>query len=154
LIAGLKLAGLRTEVIAVRVTDLLPPSPAMLARLANGALALLSRFGADLPRLAIGPKDVIVRSDWLGPGYGAITPAAVDASRRIAVSEGLTLETTYGAKALAGALALGHEAQWRDRPLLFWHTYSAADPAAAIARLPEWRELPAVLHHVFTTEPP
>jgi len=149
LVAGLKLAGLGTEVIAVRVTDLLPPSPRALARLANRALARLTRLGADASRLDLTPADFVVRSDWLGPGYGVVTPAAVEACRRIAASEGLTLETTYGAKALAGALALGHEARWRGRPLLFWHTYSSTDPAAGVARLPEWRELPPALHHVF-----
>jgi D-cysteine desulfhydrase len=91
-----------------------------------------------------------VRSDWLGPGYGAVTPEAVDAQRRLAATEGLTVETTYGAKALAGALALGHEAPWRDRPLLFWHTYSSADPAAGLARVPDWQELPRAVHHVFS----
>jgi D-cysteine desulfhydrase len=149
LVAGLRLAGLRSEVVAVRVTDLLPPSPRMLAGLANRALAMLTRLDAGVPRLDLGPEAFLVRSDWLGAGYGAVTPAALDARRRIAASEGLTLETTYGAKALAGVLALAHEAPWRDRPVLFWHTYSAVDPAAAVARLPEWRELPPALHHVF-----
>lgn len=152
LLAGLKLAGLRSQVIAVRVTDLLPPSPRALVRLAQRALAVLARLGADLPRLDLSPDDVVIRSEWLGPGYGAVTPAAVDASRRIAASEGLTLETTYGAKALAGALALGHEAPWRDRPLLFWHTYSSVDPAAAFDGLPDWRALPPALHRFFAVD--
>lgn len=149
LIAGLRLAGLTTTVVAVRVTDLLPPSPRFLARLANRALALLADFGAPLPRLVLAPTDVVVRSDWLGPGYGVVTPEGAAAARAIAVAEGLTLETTYGAKALAGALALGREQAWRDRPLLFWHTYSSADPAAALSRLPDWHELPSAVHHVF-----
>ena len=78
-----------------------------------------------------------------------MTPEGLDASRRIADREGLTLETTYGAKALAGALALGHEPEWRGRPILFWHTYSSVDPGGHVARLPDWRELPPALHHVW-----
>jgi D-cysteine desulfhydrase len=149
LVAGLKLAGLATRVIAVRVTDLLPPSPRFLARLATRALAVLARLGAELPPIGITPDEVVVRSDWLGGGYGAVTPEGIDAQRRFAATEGLTVETTYGAKALAGALVLGHEWPWRDRPLLFWHTYSSADPETGIARLPDWRELPPAVHHVF-----
>jgi D-cysteine desulfhydrase len=149
LVAGLAVAGLATRVIAIRVTDLLPPTPAFLARLANGALERLRRLGAELPPVVLTPADVVVRSDWLGPGYGAVTSEGVDARRRIAVSEGLDVETTYGAKALAGALVIGREAEWRDRPVLFWHTYSAADAGAALGRLPDWRELPAAVHHVF-----
>jgi D-cysteine desulfhydrase len=41
LVAGAKLAGLRSRVAAVLVTDILPPSPSRLARMANGALRLL-----------------------------------------------------------------------------------------------------------------
>jgi hypothetical protein len=33
--------------------------------------------------------------------------------------------------------------------MLFRHTYSSADPGAALARLPDWRELPDAVHHVF-----
>lgn len=149
LVAGLKLAGLASRVIAVRVTDLLPPTPAFLTTLATRALARLRALGTPMPPLAIGPDDFSIRSDWLGPGYGAVTEAGLDASRRIADREGLTLETTYGAKALAGALALAHEPEWRGRPILFWHTYSSADPAAHVARLPSWRELPPALHFVW-----
>ncbi len=149
LVAGLRLAGSSARVVAVRVTDLLPPSPVMLARLASRALDRLRSLGARIPPLAVAPADFTVRADWLGPGYGAVTPEGLDASRRIAEREGLTLETTYGAKALAGALALAHEPAWRGRPILFWHTYSSADPAAHVARLPAWRELPPALHHVW-----
>lgn len=151
LVAGLKLAGLATQVVAVRVTDLLPPSPAMLARLATRALARLGSCGAAVPRLVVTPADFVVRSDWLGAGYGAVTPAATEARRRVAEREGLTLETTYGAKALAATLALAHETPWRDRPILFWHTYSSADPAVHVTHLPDWHELPSALHHVFRT---
>jgi len=152
LVAGLRLAGLATRVLAVRVTDLLPPTPRFLARLANRALGELVRLGAAVPSLTIRAEDVVVRSDWLGPGYGAVTPDGVAAAARLRESEGLTVETTYGAKALAGALVLGNEPPWRDRPLLFWHTYSSADPAAALERLPDWRELPAAVHPVFAKE--
>ena len=154
LAAGLRLAGLRSRLIAVRVTDLLPPTPEFLARLANRALGMLRRLGADVPSLSLVSDDVTVRTDWLGAGYGAATPEGIDASRRIASTEGLTLETTYGAKALAALLALAREAPWRDRPMLFWHTYSSADPAAALARLPEWPELPPAVHHVFRAVAP
>ena len=148
LVAGLRLAGLATRVLAVQVTDLLPLSPRFLARLGARALAVLGRLGAGpLPRLA--PGDFDVRTQWLGPGYGVVTPEGADAARRVLATEGLRLETTYGAKALAAALALGRMAPWRDRPLLFWHTSSAADPAATLAGLPSWRDLPPTVHHVF-----
>jgi D-cysteine desulfhydrase len=152
LAAGLKLARLRTRVIAVRVTDLLPPTPVSLSRLGRRALAVLTRLGADLEGLRVTPDDLIVRADWLGPGYGAPTPEAEEARRSIEASEGLRFELTYGAKALAGALAIARDATWRDRPLLFWHTYSGVDPGLAFAELPDWRALPVSLHRFFATD--
>ena len=152
LMAGIKLAGLPTRVVGVRVTDILPPTPRQLARLARGALKALARLGARLPSLALGDDDVVVRSDWLGAGYGAVTADGDEARERIAATEGLTVETTYGAKALAGALALAREPPWRGRPLLFWHTYSASDPAAALDRLPDWRALPPDFRRFFATD--
>jgi D-cysteine desulfhydrase len=152
LAVGLKLAGLRTRVIAVRVTDLFPPSPASLSRLARRALAVLHRLGADVATTPFTPDDLDVRADWLGPGYGAPTPEAEDARRSIEASEGLRFELTYGAKALAGALACARDPAWRDRPLLFWHTYSGVDPGLAFTELPDWRALPAPLHRFFASD--
>ncbi len=154
LVAGLGLAGLATRVIAVRVTDLLPPTPRLLDRLARGALAVLRRLGADVPVLALPPDGLEVRSDWLGAGYGAATPEGEAAARAIAATEDVSCELTYGAKALAGALALARDRAWRGRPLLFWHTYSSVDPAAGLERLPDWHELPSPLHRFFADDRP
>jgi hypothetical protein len=106
-------------------------------------------MGAALPRVEMRPDDLDVRSDWLGPGYGVVTADALSARRQIAATEGLDVETTYGAKALAAALAIGRAPEWRGRAILFWHTYSSADPARALERLPDWRELPPAVHDVF-----
>ncbi|MCC6847514.1 MAG: pyridoxal-phosphate dependent enzyme [Deltaproteobacteria bacterium] len=149
LVAGLRLGGLATRVVAVRVTDLLPLSPRFLARLATRSLAALARLGAA-PLPTVAPEDFDVRSEWLGPGYGVVTPEGLEAARRAAATEGLRLETTYGAKALAGALALGRAPAARGAPLLFWHTYSAADPGARLVDVPDWRELPREVQRVFT----
>jgi D-cysteine desulfhydrase len=154
LLAGLRLAGLGSRLIAVRVTDLLPPTAAFVAGLATKALAALRRLDAEVPAIDFRPEDLGVHAEWLGAGYGSATPEGLAARDRIAATEGLTLETTYGAKALAATLALARAPEWRGKPLLFWHTYSSADPAAALARLPEWPELPPAVHHVFRALPP
>ena len=150
LVAGLKLAGLGTRVIAIRVSDVMAPPPARLARLARQALAQLARLGAGPLAVDVGADDFDVRGEWLGTGYGAVTVEAEEAQRRIAAREDLHLEATYGAKALAALFVIAREPAWRDRPLLFWHTYSAVDPGAALGRLPDWHTLPQPLHRFFT----
>ena len=50
LVAGLALAGLRSRVVGVLVTDILPPSPRRLARMARATLRELRRASPRLPR--------------------------------------------------------------------------------------------------------
>ncbi|WP_280155836.1 D-cysteine desulfhydrase family protein [Piscinibacter sp. XHJ-5] len=66
--------------------------------LARGAHALLAAGGE------VGVDDVIV-SDARGPGYGEVTPEAIDAIRILAANEGLLLDPVYSGKAFAGLLS-------------------------------------------------
>jgi D-cysteine desulfhydrase len=146
LAAGLALGGLRTRVVGVLVTDILPPTPRRLDRLARRGLRLLARAGA-----AVEPKrtalELEVEKGHVGNGYGHRTErgsGAVDLAERL---EGLELETTYTGKTL-GALLVRERG--RDEPVLFWNSYSAVHPEGP---LPDWRELPRSLHPLFQTEP-
>lgn len=152
LLLGLRLAGLRSTVVGVLVTDILPPSPRRLASLARGASRRLRRVAPSLPRVVIRPEEVVVERAYLGAGYGAVTAAGEAAQRLLAEHEGIALETTYTAKAMAAMLDLAARPPYRDRPLLFWNTYSSVDPGAALPRLPDWRELPPAFHRFFLTE--
>jgi D-cysteine desulfhydrase len=128
LLAGLRLAGLRTKVHAVLVNDKLKLSEAILLRLAGRALSLLERRGARLPgnaRPAAGDLEVV--HGFLGPGYGHATPQALDAIELAAREEGLELEPVYTGKALAAVL----HGLPGDGPLLYWHTHSAPTAARA-----------------------
>jgi D-cysteine desulfhydrase len=139
---GLRLAGLRSRVVGVLVSDIVPPGRRRLTRLAGGALARLRRADPAVPAVAPRPDDVTPLRGFVGPRYGAPTPAAGEACRLMEEREGIRLETTYTAKCLAALLALGREVPWRGRTLLFWNTFSAVDPAARLARLPEPDDLP------------
>ena len=146
---GCRLAGLQSRIVGVLVTDILPPSAARLARLARATLARLRRADPSLPAVDIRPDDIAIERDFLGGGYGAPTEAGIAAARAFADSEGIELEPTYTAKALAALLDLAARPTWRGRPLLFWNTYSSVDPAAAVSRLPDWHELPPAFHQFF-----
>jgi D-cysteine desulfhydrase len=146
---GCRLAGLRSQVVGVLVTDILPPSPRRLASLARATLRVLRRVDPSLPAVAVGPADIAIERAFLGPGYGAETDAGRRATRLAAETEAVALEPTYTAKAMAALLELAAQPRWRGQPLLFWNTYSSVDPAAALPRLPDWRELPAPFHRFF-----
>lgn len=150
LVLGAKLAGLRVRVVAVLVTDIMPPSPAKLARLASGTVALLRRYAPDLPPVPISADDFTIMPGYVGAGYGAPTEAARAARDLMAELEGIHLETTYTAKCLAGMLNAVRALEYRGRRVLFWNTYSSIDPAAHLPPLPDYRQLPRAFHQFFT----
>jgi D-cysteine desulfhydrase len=125
LVLGAKLAGLRSRIVGVLVTDILPPNPARLARLARASLALLRRYEPSLATVEITPADFEVARAQLGAGYGATTPAA-EAAVLACRDAGLALETTYTAKCMAEVLARLADGRART-PMLFWNTYNSVD---------------------------
>jgi D-cysteine desulfhydrase len=146
LVLGLRLAGLRTRVVGVLVTDILPPSPRRLRALAR---ATARRLAPEVTPPPLALDDFAIDRDFVGPAYGAPTEAA-EAARALARElEDVALETTYTGKCLAALLARAAEPPWRDRTLLFWNTFSSVDPADALGPLPDWRTLPAAFHRFF-----
>ncbi len=142
LLLGLRLAGLQSRLVPVLVTDVAPPTPEKVARLANRSARLLRKRGALLPDGEIGPEDVTILSDWLGEGYGYPTPAAARAQEMLRDTEGLELDGVYTAKAMAALLHQVESGQVSAGPVLYWHTYNAlplpsAEPTAHdIERVP------------------
>ncbi len=150
LLLGLALAGLRTEVVAVLVNDITPPSHAGVLHLARRCARRLHRVDAAVPREpGLIAARLVVERDHLGAGYGAASAAGEGAKRRLAELEGIGLDSTYTAKCLAALLDRAAAPPYRGRPLLFWHTYSAVDPAVRLAALPDPSELPRAFHRFF-----
>lgn len=56
--------------------------------------------------LEIAPEAVTVRDDFVGEGYGIVTPSIVEAIARVARAEGLLLDPVYTGKAMTGLIAL------------------------------------------------
>lgn len=141
LVVGLRLAGLRTRVAGVRVSDILPPPRRWLARAARATLRGLRRLDPSVPALDVEPRDFDLLRGHVGPGYGAATPeahAALDA----AAACGLALDPTYSGKCLAAIRAESLAGTLGAGPVLFWNTCNAVDLAAAAPRTVTEPELP------------
>ena len=149
LLAGLRLGGLSSRVVAVLVTDILPPSHRRLLRLSRACLA---RW-APAARVTLSAHDLEIERGFIGDGYGAPTPEADAAMRMLADAEGIPLETTYTAKCLAAMLRQAAE-RMRGQPLLFWDTFSSTEPANTPSPLPSPEELPAPFHRFFAGATP
>jgi D-cysteine desulfhydrase len=126
LLLGLRLAGLRTRVVAVLVNDQIALSPGTIVRLARRTRDLLARRGAPVGRVALGEEDVTVPRGFLGAGYGHATPEAERATA-VAARAGLALDPVYTSKTVAAVLA---GAAAGDGPTLYWHTHTHRVPAA------------------------
>jgi 1-aminocyclopropane-1-carboxylate deaminase/D-cysteine desulfhydrase-like pyridoxal-dependent ACC family enzyme len=70
-----------------------------LAEVVNRTAALL-----DLPH-RLRPEDIDIREDFIGPGYGVVTPEGRQALTLLARTEGVLLDPSYTAKAMAGLIS-------------------------------------------------
>ena len=129
--AGLALAGkslgLQYRLIGISASPFIPNKPAVIAQVATRAARIL-----DLD-LTFQPAEISNDDAYIGAGYGALTVASVAALRLAAQTEGLLLDPTYTAKALAGLI--DHIGQGRiraDQKVLFLHTGGA--PSVFLAR--------------------
>jgi D-cysteine desulfhydrase len=120
LLLGLRIAGLRTRVVAVLVNDQLALSEASIVRLARKTRDLLARRGAPVGDLVLDERDVTVPRGFLGAGYGYRTPEG-ERAMAVGTDAGLELEHVYTAKTVAAVLA---GAAGRDGPTLYWHTHT------------------------------
>jgi D-cysteine desulfhydrase len=144
LVAGLALAGLRSRVVGVLVTDILPPSPRRLARTARSVLSWLRHLDPALPGARIGPADFDLLKSQLGAGYGAPTEAGRSAVAAAAAC-GLRLETTYTGKCLAAIRDRRRGEAPRAGPILFWNTFNGVDVAIRAPADLEATALPRLL---------
>ena len=78
----------------------------------------------------------IIRDDYLGPGYGLVTPEAAAAIRLLARTEGIFLDPVYTGKAMAGLVDIVQRGEiGRDETVLFLHTGGAPSLFAHAATL-------------------
>jgi D-cysteine desulfhydrase len=107
LAVGMKLAGLSTDIVGVRVC----PSD----WLSESDITQLCEQTASLVGGTVGPWTIDDR--WLGGGY-AVDTAQASQAVELATQHGLSLETCYTGKAFAAALAE------EPGPHLFWQTHN------------------------------
>jgi 1-aminocyclopropane-1-carboxylate deaminase/D-cysteine desulfhydrase-like pyridoxal-dependent ACC family enzyme len=88
-------------------------------------LAEVATRAADLLGLPhrLSARDVEFSEDFVGPAYGAVTPECREALDLLARTEGVLLDPSYTAKAMAGLIADVRQGRLApDRPVVFLHT--------------------------------
>lgn len=123
---GLALAGLKTEVHAVRVSHTFICNEAALERLLHKTARMMHRFDPDIPRNLAGRTRTILRHEFFAGGY-ARTDDETEAAIRFAKDElDLQLEGTYTGKAMAAVIRDLSATDTLGGKFLFWNTFSSA----------------------------
>ena len=116
---GFAIAGLRTTVVAARVTPRLVANRSRVLALARSCARLIERTGGG-PVPAVYGSRVEVLHNVYGGAYGRALPAARDAAALLERVAGIRLDDSYSAKAFTAALALARQEPGR---VLFWLTF-------------------------------
>lgn len=124
LLLGLRLAGIRSEIIGVRVVDAIVCNRFATLRLAHKTARFIeSRIGQPLH---FEPGEFRVDSRFFGGAYGRATTAG-ERAVATAAAAGIQLETTYTGKTFAAILADAEAGRWAGRRALFVNTFSSVD---------------------------
>ena len=117
LLTGLRLWGSNLPVTGVCVRRDAVQQNARITQVCGNLGKLIRR--PDL----VGPDDIVVTDEYLGPGYGKNSPETWDALLTAARMEGLLLDPVYTSKSFAGALAMAADPAARgDGAVLYLHT--------------------------------
>lgn len=130
---GLALAGLRTEIHAIRVSHTWLCNEAELARILRNTTNMMRRFDESVPRDLHRRARIALRHEFFAGGY-ARSDEETDAAIALAREQlGLELETTYTGKAMAAVLRDLQTDPGGAGNVLFWNTFNSAElprPAA------------------------
>lgn len=148
LMIGLRVAGLGTRVVPVRVTDVRFVNARRMVKLFRNTTTLLHSLDPSFPALELSDTDVHIREEFFGDGYAAFTESGVEAMARIRATEALSLEGTYTGKALAALIHDVRTGELQDETVVFWNTYNGRDFSSRIQGI-DYHELPRPFHRYF-----
>ena len=110
----------------------------------------LCMYDASIDHFNLTHNDVRVKLGFTGSGYGEAIDAGTQAIALMCKQEGIILEQTYTAKALACLVEDVRSGRIKaDAPVLFWNTYCGLDFSTRLNTV-DYRQLPLALHDFFT----
>ena len=153
LLVGCRLAGLKTQVVGVRVSDSFGMNARGVQFLANSLLRWLSRKVGKRLKPLFKLREVTVLEEFLGEGYSVPTEEgeqAFDCFRRMPE---VSLEPVYSCKTMAALMTWAKEGKLEGKKVLFWNTYNSLPLEPLLTEKPEVSQLPAGFHPFFQCLP-
>ncbi len=147
LLLGLKAAGVKTHLHAVRVVPTNVANMDKCRSLFRQTNELLCDLEPSFPLCTIDPGELTICHEYFGEKYGMFTPKAMAAVALLRESDGIALDGTYTGKACAAFMADARSGG--DGPMLFWHTKNSR-PFPLEVLDADYRLLPTSFHRYFT----
>jgi len=146
---GLRLAGLKSKVIGVRVLERNLSNERIIAWEINRTLRFLERRGCKMNCPRYNAADITLMHDFFGEEYAAPTEegrAAIDIAQE---HEGFPLDTTYTGKTMAALMSFARRDGNADKKILFWNTLNSVDLEPFLKNAPDPQSLPPKFHRYF-----
>ncbi|MEA2068615.1 MAG: pyridoxal-phosphate dependent enzyme [Verrucomicrobiota bacterium] len=142
LLVGLRLAGLKTRIEAIRVVDPAFRNEAHIKQLCDDLCA----------KLDVGPvvenSDITIRDEFYGEDYGIPTPEGRAAVELFQTLENVHLENTYTGKTAAALLHDLRSGALDGQTILYWNTLNSRDFSNQISAI-DFHDLPPKFHPYF-----
>jgi len=139
---GLTAAGLKTEVHAVRVSDVAITNEHILKNLTQKTVMMMHRLDNSVPTDLADRTNIRLRNSFFGEGYAQSTPETDSAISFAKEQLDIRLEQTYSGKAMAALLADVQDPANKDLNILFWNTYCAMPVTVPTDRALDEQALP------------
>jgi 1-aminocyclopropane-1-carboxylate deaminase/D-cysteine desulfhydrase-like pyridoxal-dependent ACC family enzyme len=146
---GLRAAGMKTRVVAIRVIGDDLASEARFRRHLAASATFLRDTDPGFPAVEVGADTVRIRNEFLGPGYARFTEAGAEAARALRAACGLPANGAYTAKAFAALLADARAGRLDGQVVLFWNTFNSRSLAPLMAGVGP-HDLPRPFKRYFT----
>jgi D-cysteine desulfhydrase len=150
LLVGLKLAGLKSKIVAIRVDAQSEPDYFLkkIITLCTQATEYLTNLDPSFPQVSIAPDDFVINNNFLGDGYAIISEPGAEAVKLLQEQEKIMIDGTYVGKAFAALLHDLATQPIKDKVILFWNTFFSGD-LKNITDQVDYHALPDRLHGYF-----
>jgi 1-aminocyclopropane-1-carboxylate deaminase/D-cysteine desulfhydrase-like pyridoxal-dependent ACC family enzyme len=149
LLLGIMAAGLKSRVVAVRVTDEKFVNEKKVRSLYRRFNSYLHSKDTSFPLYPLDKEKIGVRDEYFGEGYASFTEEGITARDLLWETERVRLEGTYTGKTFAAIVEDAH--RLRDKVVMFWNTHNSRDLTDRTAYV-DYHDLPAGFHRYFTEE--
>lgn len=125
LLIGLKLLGLKSKIVAVRVVDAEFMPYEKVKSHFNKTVDYLISIDESIQKLTLSESDLKIDNNYNGKGYGIYTSECIEAMELIKSNEEISLEGTYSGKALSCLIGDSGKNIFNDKIVLFLNTFNA-----------------------------